>query len=67
MIEFNTYTASPEEMEWYRENVNPLGHVPGLVLPDGTRLTESAAICIYLAQRYAKLLPEQAKEAAYYK
>lgn len=34
--------------EWFLE-INPLGQVPTLVLPDGTALTESAAILIYLA------------------
>lgn len=29
--------------------VNPLGQVPTLLLPDGGVLTESAAICVYLA------------------
>lgn len=29
--------------------ISPLGHVPVLKLPDGSTMTESAAICIYLA------------------
>ncbi|MDP4823939.1 MAG: glutathione S-transferase N-terminal domain-containing protein, partial [Aestuariivirgaceae bacterium] len=29
--------------------INPLGQVPALKLPDGTVITESAAIMIYLA------------------
>jgi glutathione S-transferase len=29
--------------------INPLGQVPALVLPDGSAMTESAAICLYLA------------------
>jgi glutathione S-transferase len=29
--------------------INPLGQVPALVLPDGGVMTESAAICLYLA------------------
>ncbi len=32
--------------------VNPLGQVPALVLPTGEVMTESAAILIYLADRY---------------
>lgn len=32
--------------------VNPLGQVPALVLPTGQVMTESAAILIYLADRY---------------
>jgi glutathione S-transferase len=31
--------------------VSPLGQVPALGLPDGTSMTESAAICILLAER----------------
>jgi GST-like protein len=34
--------------------VNPLRQVPALVLPDGEILTESAAILIWLADRYPK-------------
>ena len=34
--------------EWFIE-INPLGQVPTLALPDGSILTESAAILIYLA------------------
>lgn len=39
--------------------VNPIGKVPCLVLPDGERVTESAAILITLAERHpeAGLLP----------
>lgn len=40
--------------------VNPMGKVPTLVLKDGTVLTESAAICAWLADAYpqAGLAPE---------
>ena len=42
--------------------VNPLGQVPVMVLPDGQVMTESAAILIYLADRYphARLAPAPA-------
>src|SRR5215470_8233425 len=36
--------------------VNPLGQVPTLVLPDGEVMTESAAILIWLADRYPHAL-----------
>jgi glutathione S-transferase len=38
---------------------SPLGQVPAIVLPDGRAMTESAAICILLAERYpeARLAP----------
>jgi glutathione S-transferase len=40
--------------------LNPLGQVPVLILPNGERMTESAAIAIYLADLYpaAKLAPK---------
>jgi glutathione S-transferase len=34
--------------------VNPLGQVPALKLPDGTVMTESAAILLYLADEHSK-------------
>ena len=34
--------------------VNPMRQVPALVLPDGTLMTESAAILIWLAETYPK-------------
>jgi glutathione S-transferase/GST-like protein len=37
------------------EKINPLGQVPALVLPDGTIMTESAAITIYLADKFPEL------------
>lgn len=41
--------------------VNPLGQIPTLVLPDGSALSESAAILIYLGEAYpdSGLLPRQ--------
>jgi glutathione S-transferase/GST-like protein len=39
--------------------VNPLGQVPALVLPDGTVMTESAAMVVHITDRHpgAKLAP----------
>src|SRR5208282_4707069 len=39
--------------------INPLGQIPTLVLPDGTALSESAAILIHLGEAYPQsaLLP----------
>ncbi len=34
--------------DWFRE-INPRGEVPALMLPDGSTMTESAAMMIYLA------------------
>ena len=48
--------------------VNPLGTVPAMLV-DGTRMTESAAICQYLAQRFAptplNVEPAEADYGAY--
>ncbi|MGI9025183.1 MAG: glutathione S-transferase family protein [Burkholderiaceae bacterium] len=46
--------------------INPLAQVPTLVLDDGTVLTESAGIALWIADRYpeAKLLPEAASARA---
>ena len=41
-------TDAAQTSEAFRA-VNPLGQVPALVLPDGTVMTESAAMTIYLA------------------
>lgn len=35
-------------------DINPLGQVPTLQLPDGSIMTESAAIAIYLCDKHAK-------------
>jgi glutathione S-transferase len=37
--------------DWYRA-LNPRGEVPALMLPDGTVMTESAAMMIYLADAH---------------
>jgi glutathione S-transferase len=37
--------------DWFKK-INPRGEVPTLVLPDGSMMTESAAIMIYLADLY---------------
>ncbi len=39
--------------------LNPLGQVPTLVMPDQSIMTESAAICIYLADLGGDLAPKQ--------
>jgi GST-like protein len=46
--------------------VNPLKQIPTLVLPDGTVMSESAAILVHLGltQPSARLLPEAASERA---
>lgn len=46
--------------------VNPLGQIPTLVLPDGTVLTESAAVLIHLGMAHpqSRLLPAGSSEQA---
>ena len=50
----------------YKE-INPLGYVPALRLPDSTLLTEAAAILLYIADEhpYAKLVPDPKTRARY--
>jgi len=54
-------TASWEPNDAFNEllKLNPLGQIPTLVLPDGSVLSESAAILIHLGEAYPKsgLLP----------
>jgi glutathione S-transferase len=49
--------------------ISPLGQVPALVLPDGSAMTESAAICLYLADLVPGAglapLPGDPRRAAY--
>ncbi len=59
--------AWEDKQAWERlKDVNPLAQVPTLVLDDGTVLTESAGIALWLAERYSKmeLLPDDARERA---
>ena len=48
--------------------INALGQIPVLVFPDGTTMTESAAISIYLADMFPKagLAPKSDEERAAY-
>ena len=49
------------------EKISPHGTIPTLVLEDGTSLFESAAIVMYLAERYRKFLPPPNEKANYLK
>ena len=55
---------SPAETEDFRR-VNPAGKIPALVLPDGTAVSESAAILIHLTQAHpaADLAPAAGSSA----
>jgi len=61
-------TASWDKNDAYPDllRVNPLGQIPTLVLDDGSALSESAAILIYLATAHpdSKLLPAGSSERA---
>ena len=61
-------TGAPYELHWVESTpqaveslrrVNPAGKVPALVLPDGTAVSESAALLIYLSTAFpaARLAP----------
>lgn len=68
-VPFRTVRASswePDSAVAELEKVNPLRQIPTLVLPDGTVLSESAAILIHLglAHPVSKLLPADASARA---
>ena len=64
-----TFADAPHQMEFldskpstplpdsYRQ-INPWGQVPALITPDGTLVTETGAILIWLAGRHRSLGPE---------
>ena len=66
IVEIDIYGLSKEEKQKYKDTVNPHGQVPALVTPGGYIMTESAAICFYLAEYFNKCLPEPAEKPAYY-
>ena len=57
-VRASTWEADSAQAELAR--VNPLGQIPTLLLPDGTVMTESAAILLHLALSvpHSALLPE---------
>jgi hypothetical protein len=62
--------APPETIADYKQNVHPYGTIPALIIDeDGKQQTilESAAICLYLAQRFNNgMLPSAEESANYY-
>ncbi len=66
IIEIDPVTCSTAEREKYIQEVNPHGQVPAMVTPGGYIMTESAAICFYLAEYFNKCLPSEAEKSAYY-
>ncbi|XP_046581909.1 glutathione S-transferase 1-1-like [Haliotis rubra] len=50
----------------YRKDVHPHCTIPALVVPGHIPILESGAICMYLADRYGKLLPEPKDKEDYY-
>jgi GST-like protein len=68
-LKYEVVRASAWEPDsaWKRlTKINPLGQIPTLVLQDGTVLTESVAILLFLALAYpeAELLPTTSSERA---
>lgn len=57
----NISPAKLEQNEPAYRKINPQGFVPLLVLDDGTKITQSMAICEYLDETYPspRLLPEE--------
>ena len=61
LVSYNPYAASDDERQWYVDYVHPHGTVPAMV--DDCRggagvMLESAAICMCLAERHGRLLPQ---------
>lgn len=67
IIEYDPYSATPQERKHYKDEVHPHGQVPAMVTSDGEIIIESAAICLYLAQLYGKCLPDEQNEANYFR
>ncbi|GAA5922669.1 glutathione S-transferase family protein [Sporobolomyces koalae] len=59
-------TPVGEQRQWRHLKVNPYGECPALVLPDGTNLSEAAAIARYLDNTFPgrKILGESIQEQA---
>jgi len=63
LLSYNPYAASDDERRWYVDCVHPHGTVPAMMLNDDHGrvrglMLESGAICMYLAERHAHLLPQ---------
>ncbi len=58
----------PDENFAALKELNPLGQIPVLVLDDGTVMTESAAMILWLGEKVPGLIPtDDAKRAAFYR
>ncbi len=58
-IQWEPYQRHPD-----LENINPLGQVPVLVLDDGTVMTESAAMLMYVGERIPGFVPQNPVQRA---
>jgi len=64
LVSYNPYVAGEDERQWYVDCVHPHGTVPAMVEDAGHSsgrgrvMLESAAISMYLAERYGRLLPQ---------
>jgi len=66
VVSYNPYKVSQEEEADYGEKCHPTKMVPSLVLEDGQVMIESAAICMYLAEKHQTLLPHPDYFSAYF-
>ena len=64
LICMNPRDPDQEKLAEYRQ-VHPHGTVPCLEIENQTTILESGAICMYLAELYGSMVPED--KAAYYK
>jgi len=67
LVLYSPHLAGDDEWQWYVEFVHPVGTVPAMV-DDGAGegvMLESAAICMYLAERYGRRRPQPAMMSDY--
>ncbi|XP_041363055.1 uncharacterized protein LOC121378796 [Gigantopelta aegis] len=66
IIRLNSLDPDKQAMEEYKKNVHPHGTIPALVIEGETIMLESTSICLFLADKYGKLLPDSKYKHDYY-